>query len=46
MDKRTAVIPAGARERGEPGPSARMRPQVSALGYGYFADAKFRDDKP
>jgi hypothetical protein len=37
------VIPAGARERAEPGPRGRRGRRLD-LGPGYFADAKFRDD--
>ena len=38
------VIPAGARQRGEPGPRSNRGNASMALGPGYFADAKFRDD--
>ncbi len=39
------VIPAAARMRGEPGPRGGKGPFSTRLGPGYFADAKFRDDR-
>ena len=39
-----AVIPA-KREAREPGPRGQALQVLAALGPGYFADAKFRDDK-
>jgi hypothetical protein len=38
------VIPAGARQRAEPGPRGTERRAIPSLGPGYFAKAKFRDD--
>jgi hypothetical protein len=38
------VIPAGARQRVEPGPRGIEHHPIRRLGPGYFAKAKFRDD--